>query len=85
MRAKCAPNVRHVKVRCKSDLNLCETQMSANMDFSPCRYQRLDYIVGNFVAMRLNQSVTAKTLVGGLLSLAAQRAKRGELVSSSCY
>ena len=28
MRAKCAPNVRHVKVRCKSDLNLCETQMS---------------------------------------------------------
>ena len=38
----------------------------------------------NFVAMRLNQSVTAKTLVGGLLSLAAQleRAKRGELVSS---
>ena len=38
----------------------------------------------NFVAMRLNQSVTAKTLVGGLLSLAAQRAKGGELVSSSC-
>ena len=38
MRAKCAPNVRHVKVRCKSDLNLCETQMSANMDFSPRRY-----------------------------------------------
>ena len=37
MRAKCAPNVRHVKVRCKSDLNLCETQMSANMDFSPRR------------------------------------------------
>ena len=34
----------------------------------------------NFVAMRLNQSVTTKTLVGGLLSLAAQRAKRGELV-----
>ena len=30
--------------------------------------------------MKLNQSVTAKTLVGGLLSLAAQRAKRGELV-----
>ena len=38
MRAKCAPNVRHVKVRCKSDLNLCETQMSANLDFSPPRY-----------------------------------------------
>ena len=36
----------------------------------------------NFVAMRLNQSVTAKTLVGGLLSLAAQRAKRGELATS---
>ena len=38
MRAKRAPNVRHVKVRCKSDLNLCETQMSANLDFSPLRY-----------------------------------------------
>ena len=38
MRAKCAPNVRHVKVRCKSDLNLCATQMSTNMDFSPRRY-----------------------------------------------
>ena len=34
----------------------------------------------NFVAMRLNQSVTAKTLVGGLLSLAAQCAKTEELV-----
>ena len=34
----------------------------------------------NYVVMRLNQSVTAKTLVGGLLSLAAQRAQRGELV-----
>ena len=34
----------------------------------------------NFVAMRLNQSVTAKTLVGGLLSLTAQQTKTGELV-----
>ena len=80
MRAKCAPNVRHVKVRCKSDLNLCETQMSANMYFSPLRYQSLYRITEHLVTIKLNQSGTTKTLVGGLLSLAAQCAKTEELV-----
>ena len=34
----------------------------------------------DFVAMNLDQSGAAKTLVGGLLSLAVQRAKEGKLV-----